>query len=170
MTFIKKLTLVLAVLLPFTADAQMPPVSFAPFGNTPNANGAKVKANKITLEPADASNPGGITAATYNLIQSLSGSGGPKTTNVVSTNFVMPVTLSKDYILNVNTSGGAVSITLPDAVSSDGFCINMKNIGANTVNISAPSLQTIDALSSDSLTLLNESHKHCAIGGNWSIY
>jgi len=98
---IKKLFIWLALLLPFTANAQwvngviqrnasstfiqylqganavrlatyadlpiVTPVSFTAFGSTPNANGASVTANVITLQPADATHDGGLTASTQQI-------------------------------------------------------------------------------------------------------
>lgn len=43
------------------------PVSFSAFGSTPNANGASVSSNVITLQPASASFPGGITTGSQTI-------------------------------------------------------------------------------------------------------
>lgn len=94
-----------------------------------------------------------------------------RVTNSVSSGFSVP-SLAKDYILTVDTSGGGVTITLPDAVASDGCCIDMKNIGspASAVSVAPLGLQKIDGFSSDALTVQNESRKFCAVSGNWFNY
>lgn len=96
-------------------------------------------------------------------------SGGGRTTNTVSANFTIP-TLTGDYILNVDTTGGAVAITLPDATLSDGFCADVKDIGSNTVTSTPPGGQTVDGAASSVITALNDSNHYCAVGGNWFNY
>lgn len=79
-------------------------------------------------------------------------------------------TLNSDRIVNVDTSGGGVTIVLPDAVASAGWCADIKNLNSNTVTINPPGGQTIDGLASDSLSVQNESAHLCAVGGNWFNY
>lgn len=95
----------------------------------------------------------------------------PATTNTVSSNFTIP-TLMNAYILNVNTTAGAIAITLPDAVASSGFCVKVKNTGSPVHNATQtpPGIQTVDALASDALSTQNSSHQYCAVSGNWFIY
>src|SRR5574338_239233 len=50
-----------------------------------------------------------------------------RTVNTVSVNTTIP-TLTKDYILNVNTGAGSVTVTLPSATGSDTFCVDIKKI------------------------------------------
>ncbi len=94
-----------------------------------------------------------------------------RTVSTVSANVSIPI-LTKDYILNVNTSSGPVTVTLPSASSSTGFCIDIKNIGspsyAVTVNPTVP--QLIDGSSSNSVDLALDSKHYCAVSGNWFIY
>jgi len=95
---------------------------------------------------------------------------GQKTTNTVAINFAIPLTIAADYLLNVDTSGGGIAITLPNAVLSAGYCAYVKNLNTNAVTVTAPLAQTIDGLASDTLSVQNESHLYCANGGNWFIY
>lgn len=92
-----------------------------------------------------------------------------RTTNSISTGFTIP-TLTKDYILNVDTSGGAIAVILPDAVASDALCVDIKDLGSFNVNLTAPGSQKIDGSSSDALTVLNEARHYCAVSGNWYNY
>ncbi|HEY1062908.1 MAG TPA: hypothetical protein VGE44_14525 [Daejeonella sp.] len=45
----------------------MPTISFGTFGSTPNAQGGSYSGGVITLEPADATNPGGVTTNSQTL-------------------------------------------------------------------------------------------------------
>ena len=95
----------------------------------------------------------------------------PATTATVTTNTTIP-TLTKNYIIDVNTTSGALAITLPDAVASVGYCVKGKNIGspANNVTYGTTSAQTIDGNSTYVQTTLNDANDFCAINGNWSIF
>jgi len=67
-TFIQYLQGANAVRLATYADIPtVTPVSFTAFGSTPNANGASVTSNVITLQPADATHDGGLTASTQQI-------------------------------------------------------------------------------------------------------
>jgi len=44
-------------------NGKLSAVSFAAFGSTPNSNGGSASGGTITLQPADASNPGGVSTA-----------------------------------------------------------------------------------------------------------
>ncbi len=90
--------------------------------------------------------------------------------NTVSSNTTMTTPIAVDYILNVDTSGGAVAVTLPSAATSGGFCVDVKNMGSSAVTVSAPAAQTIDGSSTDSIATANEAHHYCAVGGNWFNY
>ncbi len=46
-----------------TFNGKQQTVSFGAFGSTPNSNGAVISSGVITLEPADATNPGGVSTA-----------------------------------------------------------------------------------------------------------
>jgi hypothetical protein len=43
-------------------------IQMGTFGSTPNANGGSISTNTLTLQPANSTNPGGITSANYNRI------------------------------------------------------------------------------------------------------
>lgn len=103
-------------------------------------------------------------------IAGMSGGGG-RTTNTVTTNFTIP-TLSKDYLLNVNSTSGVVAIVLPDATASAQWCATIKNTGspASAVTITAFGGQTIDSASSFVNNFSKESENFCAVGGSWFIY
>lgn len=117
-----------------------------------------------------ASAPNNTKSALDSLAASVASIGsGVRTTNTVSTTFTVP-TLSADYLLNANTSSSGFTVTLTDATASVGRCIDIKNLSTHTVTVGAPGGQTIDGLVNDSLTVQNEVHKYCAVGGNWFIY
>lgn len=93
-----------------------------------------------------------------------------RTVNTVSINTIVP-TLTKDYILNVNTGAGNISVTLPNATSSDAWCIDVKKIHAsNEVTVQTTLSQTIDGSSTDTLNTSNESRRYCAVNSSWYIY
>lgn len=91
-----------------------------------------------------------------------------RTTNMVMSTFTIPA-LTGDYILNVNSSLGSISITLPDAVASVGNCVDVKDIGTNSVTVLPPVGQTVDSGSSDILNSGDSGH-YCAVSSNWFIY
>lgn len=94
-----------------------------------------------------------------------------RTVNTVSSLFTVP-TLTKDYILNVNTTSGVVSAILPDAIASSGFCIDIKNTGspASNVSVTAYASQLIDGVSTDLITGAEDAKHYCAVSGSWFIY
>jgi hypothetical protein len=55
-------------------------------------------------------------------------------------------TAGKETVLLVNTSGGAITITLPPAASNEGLCLYIKDIdsGVNAVTIDGNGAETID--------------------------
>ncbi len=114
-----------------------------------------------------------VHGATSNLqaqINAISGgSGGPRFTNTVSTGYSIP-TLTVDNIINVNTNVGVIPIVLPNATASNGWCVDVKNIGLNSVAVSTTSMQTIDGQSSDIIADQFDSKHYCAVGGNWFNY
>lgn len=99
------------------------------------------------------------------------GSGFSRVVASVSVNTTVS-SLTTDNILNVDTTGGAINVTLPDSVASNGYCIDVKNIGspANNVAVTAFGGQTIDGSASDTITNANDSAHYCAVSGNWFIY
>jgi hypothetical protein len=118
-----------------------------------------ITAGKIVL-------PGGDIQTQINAIVS-----GGRVSNTVSANFTIP-TLTKDYVLNVNSSAGPITITMPDATLSANFCTKIKNIGSpvSNVTMSATGIQTIDGLPTFVETTINESAEICSVGGNWFVY
>lgn len=51
-------------------NSKLSAVTIGSFGSSPNANGASASGGTITLQPADATHPGGLTAATFNTFNS----------------------------------------------------------------------------------------------------
>lgn len=94
-----------------------------------------------------------------------------RTTATIVASDTVP-TLTKDYILNVDTSAGPITVTLPTGIASSGFCIDIKNIGSpvSLVTVVPFGIQLIDGMSSDTLTGQNDSKHYCAVSGNWFIY
>lgn len=81
------------------ADFQAP-ISLGAFGSSPNANGATLSANTLTLQPADATNPGGVTTG-------LQVFGGTKS---------FPDDIRVNYIRQIN---GDPTILLPNWILRD---------------------------------------------------
>lgn len=111
----------------------------------------------------------GATSNIQAQINAITAGASARTTVTTTVSLSIP-TLSKDYILNVNTGMGPLTETLPDSVASNGFCADIKNIGPSVVTIAPPFGQTIDGFSSDSLVNQNDSTHYCAISGNWFKY
>lgn len=59
----RSFALLLASIFSVASQAGLPPVSFGPFGNAPNASTAVCVGNRCTAEPADATHPGSIKAS-----------------------------------------------------------------------------------------------------------
>lgn len=99
----------------------------------------------------------------------VAGGGVSRTSNTVSSNFSIPA-LTGDYVLNVDTSGGAVSITMPSAMVSGSYFVDIKNIGTHTVTIATVPGQTIDGQASTTIDGQWDSVHLGAIGGQWYNY
>lgn len=119
--------------------------------------------------------PSNVSAALDQLAAGGGGGGGgggySRTSQTVTAAFTVP-TLGGDYILNANTTSGAYSVTLPDAVASSVtivWCIDVKNKGPNALTVITQSSQTIDNDSSLDLDSGDSFHL-CPDSGNWSIY
>lgn len=65
-----KTLIIIALFISCMGYAAMPPVSFTLFGSSPNSKGASVVGNAITLQPADATHPGPLSASDWNLFNS----------------------------------------------------------------------------------------------------
>lgn len=97
------------------------------------------------------------------------GSAAARTTNTVSINFGIP-NLTVDYLLNVDSSAGNISISLPSPSLSNGFCASVKHLSTMNDIVITPAAGMIDGLATDTLNVQNEVHKYCAVGSNWFIY
>jgi hypothetical protein len=78
---------------------------------------------------------------------------------------------ASDEIIIVDTTGGAVSITLPTAVGITGKFYGLKNIGSagNTMSLLTTSSQTIDGFSSLTTNIQNDAVRVVSDGANWWI-
>lgn len=92
-----------------------------------------------------------------------------RTVNSVSTTFTVP-TLTKDYVLNADTTSGPFTVTLPSSTPSNGWCIDIKVIGASALAVNPPGGQTVDGQPTDSIDFHLDSKHYCAVSGNWFIY
>ncbi len=108
-----------------------------------------------------------ITPSGSNITITASANG--RTSSTISSGTTLS-TLTADRIVNASTSGGGFTVVLPDAVASANYCLDLKNLGTNTVLVNPEGGQTIDGLASDSVTLQNEVHRYCAVGGEWFLY
>lgn len=129
--------------------------------------------------PASGGGGGGAVSSVFGRTGAVTASGADysafyllqRVTNSVTGNFTVP-TLTTEYILNANTTGGAIVITLPSAITSDKFCIKIKNTGspANNLTVNTVLAQTIDGGANFILTDANQANEFCAISNNWFIY
>jgi hypothetical protein len=79
--------------------------------------------------------------------------------------------LSTDHTIRVDATGGAVTITLPDAgtVSGRVFCVKKVDLTSNAVNIATTSAQTIDDETGVAVYLKGTSITVQSNGTNWDI-
>lgn len=136
-------------------------VTLAAFGSTPNGNGASLSGQVLTLQPADGTNPGGVSTTTQTLAgnKTFSGStaiasnaasvatignasstavhrinGGLNvTTRTITANLTIDTTTT-DYLIFCNQSGG-ITITLPAPTNGRILIIKDASGTANTNNI-----------------------------------
>jgi len=89
--------------------------SMAAFGSTPNANGGSIASNALTLQPADATNPGGVSTGAQTF-------GGAKTFADVTTHSENVIVANQKEIRFNEASGGGTnyaSIRAPAAIGAD---------------------------------------------------
>jgi len=134
-------------------------------------NGTTGSALDIFSAPYETATVGSLTVNNLTVKGTLTAPAVAATTNTVTANTTIP-TLTKNYIIDVNTTSGALAITLPDAVASQGFCVYGKNIGspANNATYGTTSAQTVDTQSTFVQNTLNDANEFCAINGNWSVF
>jgi len=105
--------------------------------------------------------------------QAMGGGGGasPRTTGTITGDTAIP-TLVKDRIVNVDATGGAVVVTLPDATASDGWCLDVKKVdaSANAASSAGAGGDTVDGAATYDMILQNEAARLCAVGGDWFVY
>lgn len=87
------------------AGTGTPTLSLGPFGSTPNADAASLSGGVLTLQPADGSNPGGISTTTQTLA-------GAKTFSTSISSPSLLLTGSVSGTLTLQTSGTTTSYTL----------------------------------------------------------
>jgi len=97
------------------------------------------------------------------------GGGGKRTTATTSIDVTIP-TLIINYLMIVDSTSGTIDITLPDSAASNGFCVDIKQIGIYAVTVLPPAAQTIDGQLSEDMTDIYESRHICAVSGNWFNY
>lgn len=137
-------------------------ITLGTFGSTPNSNAASLSTQVLTLQPADATNPGGVSTTTQTIAgaktfnantviaastasiatlgnasstaQHIINGGIRRTTRTITTNLTIDTTTT-DYLIYITTSSGAISVTLP--VPTAGRQIVIKDLSglANTNNI-----------------------------------
>jgi len=113
----------------------------------------------------------GTLSSQTDLQNELNAKSNIRTVNTVSANFTIP-SLTSDYILNVDSTGGSVTITIPSSSLSGTYCIDVKNIGspATDVVLDPVGSQTIDGNLTFTETDGNESVRLCPLTSNWFIY
>jgi len=82
--------------------------------------------------------------------------------------------LSDDYFISVNTSGGAITVNLPDAPATNRrFVIKDRTGNSATNNVTIKSLtaaSTIDLNASDLLNIAFESGEYLYHGNNYEVF
>lgn len=121
-------------------------VSFGAFGSTPNANGGSIAAGVITLQPADASNPGGLSTGAQTIP-------GAKT-------FAADTTYSGNiiYTPTVNSSLTGANARIPSHVTSNLVFTNasLTSIGsANNGGVTGGHTLQITNETGSNLTIVN---------------
>ena len=113
----------------------------------------------------------GVTSNVQTQINEIIAGGVSRTVYTTSLSLVI-ANLARDYLLNADSTLSILYETLPDAVASNGFCIDIKNIGspANVVTVLTQFSQTIDGQSSYLVSGTFESARICANGSNWFLY
>jgi len=94
-----------------TAPAAGGVTTMGTFGSTPNADGASISGSTLTLQPADATNPGGISTTTQTIA-------GAKTLTATLTTRALTPSAANTYAV------GTTSAAYIEAVTRDGFYIN----------------------------------------------
>lgn len=92
-----------------------PVTTLAAFGSSPNANGASISSNTLTLQPADSTHPGGVSTASQTFGGSKVFASAPAITDTSAAHNVIlsaasSVTLTADRTLTIDTAN--VSSTL----------------------------------------------------------
>lgn len=159
-------------------------VTLAAFGSTPGSNGASLSGQVLTLQPADATNSGGVSTGTQTLagaktftgntliannaasIATVGGSsstakhvingGFTLTTRTITGNLTVDTTTS-DYLIYVTTSSGAISITLPTPVN--GRILLIKDISGqaatNNITLVRNGSEKIEGLAANKILQTN---------------
>ncbi len=77
-------------------------------------------------------------------------------------------------LVDVDCTGGPVTITLPTAVGIDGRCYKIKDwkgqAAVNNITVATTAAQTIDSNANVILTLNYQSYDFCSDGANWLIF
>lgn len=146
-------------------------VTFGTVGATPVSQAATVAGQMVTLQPADGTNPGLLTAIAQTI-------GGAKTFN---TGVLYPVTASKvanynvantDYLVQGSASGGAFTFTLPTAVGITGQRFVLERTDqtlGNIITIATTSAQTINGITTKHLATQYERYVLISDGANWHV-
>ena len=132
--------------------------------------GSAGSALDVFSTPYESAVMGSLTVENLTVKNTLTAPTVARTVATVSANTTMAAAITVDNILNMNTSGGALTLVLPNATTAAGFCVDVKELGTNAITVSAPSAQTIDGSSSDTINSNNETRHYCAVGGNWFNY
>lgn len=120
------------------------PVSFTAFGSTPNANGASVTSNVITLQPADATNPGGVTIGPQTFK-------GYKTFEANGSNFALRATTANSVAIQADNNS-ASSPALSAVNNGAGNIVVFGNTSMNHTSLSNAGILTVPNLLLSGLT------------------
>lgn len=94
--------------------------------------------------------------------------GGSSAVDTISTSAT--ISTSNDFIL-VNTSGGAVTLTLPTAVGNTGKIFTFKLIDAtNVLTIDGDGAETVEGAATRTVTHSNKTYSIISDGTNWREY
>ncbi len=124
-------------------------VTLGSFGSSPNANGASLSGQVLTLQPADGSNPGGVSTTTQTFAGNKTFSGTATVSSLLTASNGLTLTTGA---LNLTSTSGAAALTLSSSATA--FNVNSGLFDIDTTNsrigigTTAPSqkLQVVDGV------------------------
>jgi len=150
------------------------PTAMGAFGSTPNANGATITGNTLVLQPADSTNPGGVSilaqvfAGVKTFLNHLVRAAQSGITAFATGGQASATQLTKDINRVSVCATGGDSVKLPAGVL--GMEVVVVNDGAASCDVYPATGESIDALGTDAaFALINGTNARfiCVATGTW---